>query len=111
MFCTGPTRLAKAGQQTNEPTKEGLLSFVLLESPLASVSTISKGPTLSSLSEHRLHVDLLQVVLQRAQQKDHVRLHTWPSTYTVIAKNNCYVNTCVYINILHVTCGLQFWSK
>jgi len=34
--------------KTNEPTKEGPLSFVLLESPFVSVSTVSRAP-LSSL--------------------------------------------------------------
>jgi hypothetical protein len=29
--------------EPNEPTKEGLLSFVLLESPFLSVSTVSRG--------------------------------------------------------------------
>jgi hypothetical protein len=34
----------------NEPTKEGSLSFVLLESPFTSVSTVSRGhPSLVSL--------------------------------------------------------------
>jgi hypothetical protein len=59
IFCTGPTGTAKAGQKiscnsttspTNEPTKEGPLSFVLLETPIASVSTVSRGhPSLISL--------------------------------------------------------------
>ncbi len=35
---------------SNEPTKEGPLSFVLFESPFTSVSTVSRGPPLSSLS-------------------------------------------------------------
>jgi hypothetical protein len=50
MFCTGPTRAAKAEQNLvyrhgkfNEPTKEGLRSFVLFESPFTSVSTVSRG--------------------------------------------------------------------
>jgi hypothetical protein len=34
----------------SEPTKEGPLSYVLLESPFASVSTVSRGhPSLASL--------------------------------------------------------------
>jgi hypothetical protein len=50
IFCIGLTRAAKAGQKTiyshnepNEPTKEGTLSYVLQESPFASVSTVSRG--------------------------------------------------------------------
>ncbi len=35
----------------DEPTKKGPLSFVLLESPFTSVSTVSSGPTYS-LSGH-----------------------------------------------------------
>jgi hypothetical protein len=46
----------------NEPTKEGLLSFVLFESLLTSVSTVSRGhlslvslvPTLLPLQGHSL---------------------------------------------------------
>jgi hypothetical protein len=44
IFCTGATRGAKAGQkmlylheEPNEPTKERPLSYVILESPFASV--------------------------------------------------------------------------
>jgi hypothetical protein len=37
-------------EEPNEPTKEGLLSFVFFESPFASVSTFSRGHPLSSLS-------------------------------------------------------------
>jgi hypothetical protein len=50
LFCTGPTRAAKAEQnifyrhdKPNEPTKDGPLSFVLSESPYTSVSTVSRG--------------------------------------------------------------------
>jgi hypothetical protein len=60
IFCTGPTRAAKAEQkylvllptrQGHEPTKEGPLSFVFFESPF-SVSTVSRGhPSLVSLGE------------------------------------------------------------
>jgi hypothetical protein len=43
-------------EEPNEPTKEEPLSFVLFESPFASVSTVSKGallgPSLSSLSAY-----------------------------------------------------------
>ncbi len=67
IFCTGLTRAAKAGQKNikpvglqvskkninlkiYEPTKEGPLSYVLQESPFASVSTVSRGhPSLISL--------------------------------------------------------------
>jgi hypothetical protein len=50
-ICIGPTRAAKAGpkclvywhNKPNEPTKEGPLSFVLIEYPFASVSTVSRG--------------------------------------------------------------------
>jgi hypothetical protein len=56
VFCTGLTKAAKAEQkmyrhdQPNEPTKEGLHSNVLQESPFASVSTVSRGhPSLVSL--------------------------------------------------------------
>ncbi len=38
--------------KTNEPTKEGPLSFVLFESPFASVSTVSRShPSLVSLEQ------------------------------------------------------------
>jgi hypothetical protein len=58
IFCTGLTGDAKAGQkslvpvrQANEPTKEGPLSIVLIESPFASFSTVGRGyPTLVSLT-------------------------------------------------------------
>jgi hypothetical protein len=50
IFSTGPTRATKAEQnllywhgKPNEPTKEGPFSFVLLESPFTSVSTVSRG--------------------------------------------------------------------
>jgi hypothetical protein len=53
VFCTGPTRAAKAGQKSLVPArraKEGPLSFVLSESPFASESTVSRGhPSLKSL--------------------------------------------------------------
>jgi hypothetical protein len=49
IFYTVPTRAAKAGQKSlvrhdepNELTKEGPLSYVLLESPFASVSTVGR---------------------------------------------------------------------
>jgi hypothetical protein len=49
ILCTGPTRAAKAGQkywhdEPNEPTKEGYHSYVPLESPFASVSTVDSLP-------------------------------------------------------------------
>ncbi len=55
--CTGPTRAGKARQKPlyrhnypNEPTKQGPHSFVLIESPFATVSTVSRGhPSLVSL--------------------------------------------------------------
>ncbi len=50
IFRTGPTRAAKAGQnllyrheEPNERTKVGPPSFVLFESPFASVSKVSMG--------------------------------------------------------------------
>ncbi len=50
MFCTGPTRAAKArqkslelAQQIKEPLKERPLKFVLFESPFTSVLTFSRG--------------------------------------------------------------------
>ncbi len=58
IFCTGPTRAAKAGQKSllyrhdkpNEPLKEGPLSFVLFKSPFTSISKVSRGhPSLVSL--------------------------------------------------------------
>ncbi len=43
-------------EELNEPTKEEPLSFVLFESPFASVSTVSKGhPSLVSLVLHSAH--------------------------------------------------------
>jgi hypothetical protein len=59
MFCTEPTRAAKAeqkslvparqGQQTNQ---QGPLSFVLFKSPFTSVSTVGRGhPSLVSLDK------------------------------------------------------------
>ncbi len=41
--------------EPNEPTTEGPLSFVLVESPSASVSTVSRGPPHSSLSGSSSH--------------------------------------------------------
>ncbi len=61
IFCTEPIRTAKAGQtlvyrhdwSNGPPTKEGPLSFVLNESPFASVSTVSRGhPSLVSLTRN-----------------------------------------------------------
>jgi hypothetical protein len=57
IFCTGPTRAAKAEQnlfylhdKPNELVKKGPLSFVFFESPFTSVSTVSRGhPSLVSL--------------------------------------------------------------
>jgi hypothetical protein len=50
IFCSGPTRAAKAEQnlvyrlgKPNEPIKEGLLLVVLFESLFASVSTVGRG--------------------------------------------------------------------
>jgi hypothetical protein len=50
LICTGLTRAAKEGKnllhrhdEPNEPTKKGSLSYVLQESPFASVSTVSRG--------------------------------------------------------------------
>jgi hypothetical protein len=59
IFCTEPTRAAKAEQkslvsarQAQQTNKEGPLSLVLFESPFASVSTVSRGhPSLASLGE------------------------------------------------------------
>jgi hypothetical protein len=47
IFCTGPTRAAKAEQKSctgtpSELTKEKPLLFVLFESPFTSVSTVSR---------------------------------------------------------------------
>jgi hypothetical protein len=39
IICSGPTR----AEEPMEPTKEGPLSYVLPESPFASVSTVSRG--------------------------------------------------------------------
>jgi hypothetical protein len=41
----GRTKISCNGTRspTNEPTKEGPLSYVLLETPIASVSTVSRG--------------------------------------------------------------------
>ncbi len=58
IFCTGPTRAAKAedkslvqASQTIEPTKEGLLSFVVCSLSTLSLSFNSQQrPPLSSLS-------------------------------------------------------------
>ncbi len=58
-ICTGLTRAAKAGKsllhrhdEPNKPTKDGSLSFVLIEFPFTSVSTVStqQGLLLSGLS-------------------------------------------------------------
>ncbi len=57
MFYTGPTRVAKAEQKSLVPARQAqstnremALSFVLLESPFTSVSTVSRGhPSLVSL--------------------------------------------------------------
>jgi hypothetical protein len=56
IFCTGPTRAAKAGQKSLVPapraqsTNQLKDSFVILESPFASVSAVSRGhPTLMYL--------------------------------------------------------------
>jgi hypothetical protein len=57
MWYTGPTRAFKAGQkklvlheESNEPTKEGTLSYLYPESTFASVTTASRGhPLLVSL--------------------------------------------------------------
>jgi hypothetical protein len=57
LYCADWSGAAKAGQKplirqdkNNEPTKEGPPSFVLLESPFTSVSTVSRGhPSLVSL--------------------------------------------------------------
>jgi hypothetical protein len=38
--------------KANEPTKKGPLSFVFFESPFTSVSTVSREPPFSSLSEY-----------------------------------------------------------
>jgi hypothetical protein len=51
ILCTGPTRAAKAElkfliyghNKPNEPNKKGPLSFVLIESPFTSVSTVSRA--------------------------------------------------------------------
>jgi hypothetical protein len=50
MFCTGPTRAAKAEQKylyrhdkPDKTTKKGPLSFELFESPFTSVSTFRRG--------------------------------------------------------------------
>jgi hypothetical protein len=40
----------KFTDETNEPTKEGPTSYVLFESQFTSVSTVRRGPPLSSLS-------------------------------------------------------------
>jgi hypothetical protein len=36
--------------ESNEPTKEGPVSFVFFESPFTSVSTVGRGPPLSICS-------------------------------------------------------------
>jgi hypothetical protein len=44
IFYTRPTRATKAGHvEPNEPTEEGPFSFVLFESPFASVSIVNRG--------------------------------------------------------------------
>ncbi len=47
-----------------EPTKEEPLSYVLQESPVASVSTVSRGPPLSGLSESLVMTTVILDVLQ-----------------------------------------------
>ncbi len=79
--CTVPTRAANAGQKSlvpsehNEPTKEGPLSYVLLESPFASVSTASSGhPSLCSLSGYiaQRKKNTIQKTIQIPTLKDSV---------------------------------------
>jgi hypothetical protein len=64
IFCTGPTRAAKAGQkfsntgmasQRNNQGRTLFICTLLHESPFASVSTVSRGPPLSGLSGHKIH--------------------------------------------------------
>jgi hypothetical protein len=59
IFCSGLTRAAKAGQkslvatQWAQRTNQGRTPWVLLESPFASVSTVSGGhPSLVSLATY-----------------------------------------------------------
>ncbi len=61
IFCTGPTGAAKAGQKSREMARSAQRTFeprkdpfnmyvVLLETPIASVSTVSRGhPSLITL--------------------------------------------------------------
>jgi hypothetical protein len=48
IFCTGPTTAAKAEKNLwygpDKPTNQGILSFVLFESPFTSVSTVAATP-------------------------------------------------------------------
>jgi hypothetical protein len=81
-FFTGPTRAAKAEQKslvlyqhdmTNEPTKERPLSFVLLESPFTSVSTVSRGhPSLVSLPETIDQVFYVELITPEERQRANV---------------------------------------
>jgi hypothetical protein len=61
MFCTclteqprQDTNLLYRLDESNEPTKEGPHSFVLYKSPIASISTVSRGHT-SGLSVYARH--------------------------------------------------------
>ncbi len=83
------TRAAKAGlkslvsahDETNEPTKEGPLSFVHFESPFTSVSTVSRGhPSLVRrlyLSFIILSVSMPAVEVNKSYREELVKTVYW----------------------------------
>jgi hypothetical protein len=69
--------------EPNEPTKEGPLSYVLLESPFASVSTVSRDhPSLVSLVQLQSHCRKIQNIYIKETEESPVE-----SRQTLVTRN------------------------
>ncbi len=88
----------------NEPIKEGPLSFALFESPITSVSTVSRGqPSLVSLSNIALYIMVnIQDIQKECSYIYHacLEISTPPPSHTGFQYEVClFVN----FNVLHLT--------
>jgi hypothetical protein len=110
---------------SNKPTKEGSLSFVLIESPLASVSTVSRGnPSLASLVKAlstscspvslSLMAHLSPVTLITASLVEKMSLTSYEGPLFLKkdqkVSSRCPCNHCLSCVLGRWSCFLTFWS-
>jgi hypothetical protein len=92
IFCTGPTRAAKAGlkllyrhDKPNETAKEGPLTFVLFESPFTSVSTVTRG--------HSSLVSLVSTAFVNLREKSYIDVSSTHLIVTKLSYESWFIST------------------